>query len=274
MGKKKISLLEGDAHQPPGEKQEGRPDKLRTAMAQLARRGVRSITDAEEPEPGDLVEADFEIDEEPVPQTPPPQRTVNIQVNMGGRDIDRSTYDKENPIYIEEDVVRDYVSQLTNTGITDPQDLQDLASLAADASPWTEKQLRFLEFYFQGRQMHVAAKLAGYRGKTKSSLCTIGAQVLEKLELRQDHRQIWRRLGLGEARLGAILVEFLQDQSKSVRLEALKLAMRGMGLMRDVLDVGKGATIIIGDDAEVESPHEYKQDMTEQVKGKPLRITK
>jgi hypothetical protein len=58
-------------------------------------------------------------------------------------------------------------------------------------------------------------------------------------------REIFRRLGLGEEEVGAVLRELLHHDNPRVRLQAANLITKCLGLQRDVLEVQEAPVIVI-----------------------------
>ena len=91
---------------------------------------------------------------------------------------------------------------------------------------FTQKQLKFLEFYFQGYLIKEAAKLAGYRGSTPQSLCNTGRAILTKFTGDPNFHWAWTR-----KRKIARLSVGLAGNSKSEheKLKILKILSRYIG---------------------------------------------
>jgi len=65
-------------------------------------------------------------------------------------------------------------------------------------------------------------------------------------------REIFRRLGLGEEEVGAVLRELLHHDNPRVRLQAANLITKCLGLQRDVLEVQEAPVIVITGQGEQE----------------------
>jgi len=77
-----------------------------------------------------------------------------------------------------------------------------------------------------------------------------------KLEAQTDHREIFRKVGLGEAEVARGILAMTRDKTipPSVRLNAWIAASKILGIQREVGDVGQGAQIIINPTRTVDGP--------------------
>jgi len=123
----------------------------------------------------------------------------------------------------------------------------------------TPQEQRFLELFFfsgEGLTREEAARRAGFRAKTRSGLLLAAKRAILKLEAQTDHREIFRKVGLGEAEVARGILAMTRDKTipPSVRLNAWIAASKILGIQREVGDVGQGAQIIINPTRTVDGP--------------------
>jgi len=141
--------------------------------------------------------------------------------------------------------------------------------------PFTEKEKKFLAIYLSGRvSRERALRLAGYKIKDKAELNRIGNRILEKHVRRVDLRQILRSVGLSEIRIAKMILQIAEDLSNTakVRLAALELAAKIMGMTRDQDTGYQGAEIVIEAGTEVDRPQQADDQDQEQARHQPARV--
>ena len=126
-------------------------------------------------------------------------------------------------------------------------------------APMSPREHRFLELcFFSGQKItkYEAAKKAGYNGKSKQALCNTARRIIQKYESVTDPREIFRRIGLGEAQVASRLLAMADDTAipPSVRLQALATASKCLGLQREAMEGAAGAQIIINPTRTVDGP--------------------
>jgi len=112
----------------------------------------------------------------------------------------------------------------------------------------TDREIKFLEIYFTNANipLHTAARMAGYKAKHNSTLDFTAKRILSKYEGATDHREIFRRMGCGEAKIAEMLIDLAKTaQSETVKLNAIATLTKVFGMQKDNLDLGAGAEINI-----------------------------
>lgn len=145
-------------------------------------------------------------------------------------------------------------------------------------SPMTAREQRFLGIYFSGEKitMEKAAKLAGFKGKSKQALCNAARKVLMKYECQTDPREIFRRIGLGEEAIARKLLAIADDTqvAAGTRVQALSIASKCLGLQREVLEGADGARIVIHPAAEPAAPAQSGTGTAGQETAKAISLVK
>jgi hypothetical protein len=111
----------------------------------------------------------------------------------------------------------------------------------------TEKELKFIEIYFQGNISQTnALKSAGYDGYSETYLPILARKIILKHESQtQDARIIFRAMGAGEVAVVQGLLKLAQgSKSDMVRLNAWSMIAKCIGLTKEQLEGSGGITII------------------------------
>lgn len=121
------------------------------------------------------------------------------------------------------------------------------------------REKRFIELFFfsgEGLSRVEAAKRAGFSAKSTAGLMLAAKRAIVKLESQVDHREIFRKVGLGEMEVAKGILAMVNDKTipPSVRLNAWIAASKILGIQRDVMDIGTGAKIVINPTRTVEGP--------------------
>jgi hypothetical protein len=130
----------------------------------------------------------------------------------------------------------------------------------------SEKEIKVLDFYFSGAPLHKAVKAAGYRAKDAPTRVFIGNRILQKYECQAGGKEIFRRIGLGEVRIALKLLALTDDENPRVRLQALNIASKCVGMQRDVVESLEAPVIVIGAHQE---DQEQQAQLRDQVQGQP-----
>jgi len=112
----------------------------------------------------------------------------------------------------------------------------------------TDREVKFLEIYFSnpGIPTHTAARMAGYKAKHNATLDFTAKRILQKYEGLTDHKEIFRRMGCGEAKIAEMLIDMAKNaQSETVKLNAIATLTKVFGMQKDQIDLGAGAEINI-----------------------------
>jgi hypothetical protein len=112
---------------------------------------------------------------------------------------------------------------------------------------FTEKERKFLELLLSSNySQQDVVKKAGFDARHRQSRNLIAKRILEKYcQSAEDHKEIFRQIGFSEAEMGLMLFDLAQNaKSENVRLSALNLASKCLGLQREVIEGGKGVQII------------------------------
>lgn len=132
-------------------------------------------------------------------------------------------------------------------------------------SDLTDKEIKVLELYFSGIPLSQAVRKAGYKSKDPQTRVFIGNRILEKYECQAGGKEIFRRVGLGEARLAMQLRWVIEELERNYRetgnltaLRTLKdymvLQSKCLGLHRDVLETLEAPVILVdGKDDEAQA---------------------
>lgn len=115
---------------------------------------------------------------------------------------------------------------------------------------FTEREKKFLELYLSGNITQDAAVMkAGYKSKFKQNRALIGKRIVEKYcSSIQDHKIIFRQIGFSEAKLGIMLLNMAENaKSENVRLQALNLASKCLGMHREVIEGLEGFKMVFED---------------------------
>jgi len=112
----------------------------------------------------------------------------------------------------------------------------------------TDREIKFLEIYFSnpGIPLHTAARMVGYKAKHNATLDFTAKRILQKYEGLTDHKEIFRRMGCGEAKVAEMLIDLAKNAtSETVKLNAIATLTKVFGMQKDQLDLGAGAEINI-----------------------------
>ena len=115
---------------------------------------------------------------------------------------------------------------------------------------FTEREKKFLEFYLSGNiTMDNAVQKSGYKSKFQQNRHIIAKRILEKYcQSIQDHKIIFRQIGFSEAKLGLMLLNMAENaKSENVRLQALNLASKCLGMHREVIEGLEGFRMVFED---------------------------
>lgn len=123
-------------------------------------------------------------------------------------------------------------------------------------SDLTDREIKVLELYFSGLPLSQAVRKAGYKSKDPQTRVFIGNRILEKYECQAGGKEIFRRVGLGEARLAMQLRWVVQELERNYRetgnltaLRTLKdylvLQSKCLGLHRDVLETLEAPVVVV-----------------------------
>lgn len=167
----------------------------------------------------------------------------------------------KNKHYKPEDVVISEKDMLMLQELDDAN-CNDLVNLVV---PLDARELRFLELYFGGMPVPVAARIAGYKQKSERTRTIIGKKVIAKYDSLKDHREIMLKMGMGPVRVTGLLLELaMNGKSENARIQALNIATKCLGMQRDVMEAGSGAEVIIrrtaGDGLESPEPIQSKEE--------------
>lgn len=87
---------------------------------------------------------------------------------------------------------------------------------------YSERQLRFLEFHFAGLTMAMAAKRAGFGGRSDPALCNTAKRILSKFE--KEPEAFFRQAGPRGLKIARLLVDMGENnKSEHKQLEALTI---------------------------------------------------
>jgi len=87
---------------------------------------------------------------------------------------------------------------------------------------FSERELKFLDLFWGGAQKRVAARLAGYKGRSDQALCNSAARVLKKFY--NNPKALLCRAGARERRIVQYLVDTAEHgKSEHQQLKALEL---------------------------------------------------
>jgi hypothetical protein len=142
------------------------------------------------------------------------------------------------------------------------QNLPEIIEIDTDLS---EKELKVLDSYFSGHPLHRAVKAAGYKAKDIPTRIFIGNRILQKYECQAGGKEIFRRIGLGEVRIALKLLALTDDEKPNIRLQALSIASKCLGMQREVLESLEAPVIVIGAHQEAQ---EEQQDKQAQLRGR------
>jgi hypothetical protein len=134
---------------------------------------------------------------------------------------------------------------------------EPVPQLALDSSPALpvedEREGLFLKYLFTGDcDINNAMKLAGYTEMGDRNRYYIAQKIFEKHESQAgDHRKLMRRLGLGEIMVILKVLELLESDSDTVRVRAVELAGKWLGMSKEGAEAArKGIQIIIKGDGQ------------------------
>ncbi len=144
--------------------------------------------------------------------------------------------------------------------------IREIPELIDLNSELSEKELKVLDFYFSGHPLHKAVKAAGYKAKDAPTRVFIGNRILQKYEGQAGGKEIFRRIGLGEVRIALKLLALTDDENPRVRLQALNIASKCVGMQRDVVESLEAPVIVIGGQEEGEVQAQQDQ-LRAQVQG-------
>jgi len=142
--------------------------------------------------------------------------------------------------------------------------------LLKQSKPLSEREKTVLNLYLSGLPLSEAVKQAGYKAKHPQTRCIIGNRILRKYESQAGGKEIFRRAGLGEARLAAKLrrlIEHLEERvydrgelaAATKLLKGLELASKCLGLQREVVEGLEAPILVIGGDAAAEAEVRVRQ---------------
>jgi len=115
---------------------------------------------------------------------------------------------------------------------------------------FTDREKKFLELYLSGNITQDAAiQKSGYKSKFQQNRSLIAKRILEKYcSSIQDHKIIFRQIGFSEAKLGIMLLNMAENaKSENVRLQALNLASKCLGMHREVIEGLEGFKMVFED---------------------------
>ncbi|MDI6854043.1 MAG: hypothetical protein QME75_10640 [Deltaproteobacteria bacterium] len=171
----------------------------------------------------------------------------------------------------------------TPKNVKKPPKIREIPELIDLNSELSEKEIKVLDAYFSGHPLHKAVKAAGYKAKDASTRVFIGNRILQKYEGQAGGKEIFRRIGLGEVRIALKLLALTEDENPRVRLQALNIASKCVGMQREVLESLEAPIIVIGGQEEGEVQAQQEQ-LRAQVQGQgrgrelgqvvPMEITK
>lgn len=123
---------------------------------------------------------------------------------------------------------------------------------------FTEKELKFLKLYLLGDVTQEMAMIyAGYKATQPRYVRFLAKKIIQKYESQGgDHQKIFREIGFGEVEIAMGIKNLAQNaKSEMVRLNALALAAKCLGLTKEQLEGAGGITIIFeGPEAQVPGP--------------------
>jgi hypothetical protein len=111
----------------------------------------------------------------------------------------------------------------------------------------TGKELKFIELWLSGKYtLEKAMILSGYQNYHRDSLYRLGREIVIRYEeAAQDHRKIMRAMGAGEVGVLMGLWELAQDtKNKTIRLNALSMLAKCLGLQKETLEGAAGITFV------------------------------
>lgn len=129
-------------------------------------------------------------------------------------------------------------------------DYNELSTKEVDTEgvKFSERELKALEYWFSGKYKTKwqAARAAGYKGTSKSSLTNTLNGVIKKYDSNKDHREIMRDIGAGESNIVKLLWEIAKNgKDEKARLQALNILSKCAGMQREVVEGDRGGDIII-----------------------------
>jgi hypothetical protein len=145
--------------------------------------------------------------------------------------------DKKEPDLTLEDMTRPMTSQ----------DLEELNSINPKVN-LTERETKLIELFLSYPLEHKwkIAKLAGFKCSSKQALINAFNIVMEKYESQEDAQEIFRKVGIGEARIALRIRQLMeQDKNLTVALNAYTLAAKCQKLTKDGLDLPPGFAVNI-----------------------------
>jgi hypothetical protein len=112
---------------------------------------------------------------------------------------------------------------------------------------FTEKELKFLKLYLLGDVTQEMAMIyAGYKATQPRYVRFLAKKIIQKYESQGgDHQKIFREIGFGEVEIAMGIKNLAQNaKSEMVRLNALALAAKCLGLTKEQVEGVGGITII------------------------------
>jgi hypothetical protein len=149
----------------------------------------------------------------------------------------------------------------------------------------SEKERKFVLLHLMaGVRVKDALILAGYREYEDHYASTIGRKIVKKYERQADGREIFSDLNFGPAEIARGIMHIaIHAPNLQIRLNALALAAKATGLLKEAIDQAPGVTIVIkgrGSDSDAQAggrePEPYRPNnpaVAVQVNG-PVALTR
>lgn len=181
------------------------------------------------------------------PQPPtPPESFIDLEAALDPA---------EDPLYIYNNNIGENkdINKLDDNLLLSGSDIElinDEINSIEFKTEFTPKEQRFLELYLSGSMsMDSSVQKAGYKSKFQQNRSLIGKRILEKYCASiQDHKNIFRQIGFSEAKLALMLLNMAENaKSENVRLQALNLASKCLGMHREVIEGLEGFRMVFED---------------------------